>query len=577
MAENPWQVVSEKPATQATDPWSVVSEKPAAPPPAAGGPAEQFAALRKGQDYAPPADTPAESPQAMEDRGNAALPPGAKQAAQVISPIMNAGVGAIKSATQGAVGEPEGASQKIGSAAEGVGEFVMGDEMAKSLSVAERLGIAQKLAKVAEESPIAGKLIKAGLNALRQGTVGGVQGLVKGESPTEAAKTAAITGGTSLAVEPIAAGIKALAPGVKDIAGEKVPVRADTKLENAAPVNKLQKFDIENTQPAAKNAIGKIASDVPSKDIKLGQAATTPAKDLADRADQIRAQSQPVFKKLDELSQGDEAKFSDLQQEEKAARRKHDLAGVKTARDAQEKIIDRSQGQLDPKDYQNARANWFRAVNLDDVHEAINTKAVTQPTPVKFRPENKPDPGYINGKNFSKTIHDLSKVDAGETQSKLQKAGLSAAHIQNLQDLGTLLEKSGSVQEQGDALSKIVKFGKTAMKGSAGVATGGAGFAASAALGKIMTDEKAASSVVKALRSVVPAAAAQASRPEKSALDKALDDAGVPKNDDPLQRTIDFRKMAKDLPDDVKGAAQKAISAFSNSLVAGKGSAKEEP
>jgi biotin carboxylase len=108
----------------------------------------------------------------MESRANAALPPGVRQVAQTVAPIVHAGVGGIKSAAQGQLGEPEGTAEKLGSGAEGIMEFVAGDEAAKGLSLAERLGLATKIAKIAEESPVAGKLIKAGLNAARVGAVG---------------------------------------------------------------------------------------------------------------------------------------------------------------------------------------------------------------------------------------------------------------------------------------------------------------------------------------------------------------------------------------------------------------------
>src|ERR1700677_592806 len=42
--------------------------------------------------------------------------------------------------------EPENAGQKAGVLLEGVGEFLLGDEALKGLSIAERLGLAQKVA-----------------------------------------------------------------------------------------------------------------------------------------------------------------------------------------------------------------------------------------------------------------------------------------------------------------------------------------------------------------------------------------------------------------------------------------------
>jgi hypothetical protein len=364
-------------------------------------------------------------------------------------------------------------------------------------------------------------------------------------------------------MEPLVAGVEAIAPKVKSVLGEKVPIRASQEstgaklAEEVSRTKPLQKFDVEQTQPGAKKAISAIATDVPSKEVSLGARATTPAKDLSERADQIRAQSKPVFEKLDDLTANDKMKFSDYQKQERMAYRKGDYDAVKTARDAQEKIINDNAGQFSPNDLKNARANWKQSSALDKVHDAFNTKAVVQPTPVDFRPTGKPDPGYINGKNLSRAVLDL------KSKGVLADAGLTPKHVQALQDLGTLLEKSGDVQKQGDIFKKALKAAKVV---AGGPATAGGGYVASAAMGKLLTDEKAATAVARTLRSAIPAVAAQTQRPEKAALDKALDSAGVPKNDDPQQRMISFRKL-KSLPDDVKDNVQKTYASFNNALV----------
>lgn len=206
-----------------------------------------------------------------------------------------------------------------------------------------------------------------------------------------------------------------------------------------------------------------------------------------------------MFEKLDQLTADEKFTFSDLQQQERSAYRRGDYDAAKQAKFEQEKLLDKFKDRFDPKDLENARANWRQASALDDVHDALTSKSVLQPTPVELRPTGRPDPGYINGKGFSKTILQL------RNDGTLAQAELKPEHIQALEDLGTLLEKSGNVHK----LPAVYK----ALKAVAGVGSVGTGYAASALLGKVMTDADVAAQVVKALQSnKAPAAAANAYR-----------------------------------------------------------------
>ena len=77
--------------------------------------------------------------------------------------------------------------------AENLMEFVLGDEALKSLSLAEKLGLATKIAKLAETHPVVAKLIGAGLRATRTGAVSGAQEAAHG-GDTGDVLTAAGTG-----------------------------------------------------------------------------------------------------------------------------------------------------------------------------------------------------------------------------------------------------------------------------------------------------------------------------------------------------------------------------------------------
>lgn len=113
-----------------------------------------------------------------------------------ISGVLNKipGVGEYLAPTQGVSAfkkevEPQGVEQKIGMGAESLLEFMAGDESLKGLSLAEKLDIASKIAKTAEYSDKLAKAMYIGMNALRGGAVGTAEGLVKGQTPTQAAET----------------------------------------------------------------------------------------------------------------------------------------------------------------------------------------------------------------------------------------------------------------------------------------------------------------------------------------------------------------------------------------------------
>lgn len=304
--------------------------------------------------------------------------------------------------------------------------------------------------------------------------------------------------------------------------------------ENIAPSSKLQEFNVNKTQPAAKRAIGNVASDVTSQVIG-DQTLAQSAKDLGARADQIRAQSKPVFEKLDALTKNEDMTFSDWQKQERGSYRNGDIEAANKAKVAQQNILNKYADQFDPTDLQNARKNWGQSSALDEVHDALNTKSVVGPTPVKLRPQN--DPGYVNGKNFSSTIQALKR------SGTLSAAGLSPEHIQSLEDLGTLLEKSANVHKFGQ-LAKLTEaggVGLTAVLHPAAAVTCAKvalpAYLAQRALGRIMTNPETASTFVNILKSgAVPAVVSQGYQRGSAALGGDSDNSDF--QYDPQSKTL---------------------------------------
>jgi hypothetical protein len=98
--------------------------------------------------------------------------------------------------------------QTTGDIAEPVLEFVMGDEALKGLAIADKIGIAGKIAKIAQDSPYIGKILQHGVNAARTGTVGTTEALAKGATLPEALKTGA---GVAVGGEALSAAADAVA------------------------------------------------------------------------------------------------------------------------------------------------------------------------------------------------------------------------------------------------------------------------------------------------------------------------------------------------------------------------------
>lgn len=77
--------------------------------------------------------------------------------------------------------------QSVGQVGETVGEFLLGDEALKGLSLSERLARTAKVVKLLESHPLAAKAFNIGVAALRQGAVQGIQTGIRTGGDTHAA------------------------------------------------------------------------------------------------------------------------------------------------------------------------------------------------------------------------------------------------------------------------------------------------------------------------------------------------------------------------------------------------------
>lgn len=117
----------------------------------------------------------------------------------------------------------EKAGQGTGAIAESALEFVLGDEALKGLALADKIGLASKIAKITTESPYIGKLIQHGVGVARMGTVGTAEALAKGATLPEAVKTGVATG---VGGEALSAAAEEAPSAIKTLRGLKNPFRA---------------------------------------------------------------------------------------------------------------------------------------------------------------------------------------------------------------------------------------------------------------------------------------------------------------------------------------------------------------
>lgn len=112
----------------------------------------------------------------------------------------------------------EQAGQTGGAIAEPVLEFVLGDEALKGVALAEKLGIASRIAKIAQDSPYIGKLLQHGVNAARMGTVGAAEATAKGATPSQAVTAGILTGVGGEAIPAVGSTIEKAAPVTSAVA-----------------------------------------------------------------------------------------------------------------------------------------------------------------------------------------------------------------------------------------------------------------------------------------------------------------------------------------------------------------------
>lgn len=172
--------------------------------------------------------------------------------------------------------EERSTSEKVGGFAEDVMEFIAGDEALKGLSLGDKLGYAQKIAKFAEAHPSLAKIVT---NGIQSAIVGGGQGAVKGSAEghtVQGATSGAIGGGIGGAAG--SAAVETAAPIAKAL-GEKFGI-GTTAVEDA----------VRGARPGKRNY--RFAEDfkraAPYMDAENSAAPAKTVEEWADNTEQAR-------------------------------------------------------------------------------------------------------------------------------------------------------------------------------------------------------------------------------------------------------------------------------------------------
>jgi hypothetical protein len=283
--------------------------------------------------------------------------------------------------------ESSNAGESAGKVGEGIAEFVMGDEALKGLSIAEKLGIAQKVAKLAEDYPTIAKALHIGMNATRSATASGVQSGLHDPSADSVATGAAFGAGGQLLSDAAGIGISKLLPRTQAAAETSA---AESLSQAASQRQSAAKSVTDLAGQAVDNATGKGVSS---------------ASDFKTAAGEIKQNFNPVYDQLREATGGVrnstgrfgpnafDAASNDIARAKKVLfssnpsstdslkqAEKELAAGEKKL----QKIFDSGKG--DPNDLAAAKQAWSRASALSDLHDIIDS-GFTEPASVRNLPK----------------------------------------------------------------------------------------------------------------------------------------------------------------------------------------------
>lgn len=385
--------------------------------------------------------------------------------------------------------EPGNYAQHTGKALENVAEFMTGEgavsEAGKALSLGEKVKKLGDVGVFLEKHPVIAKMLATGF---KTGAVAGAQTTAKTGSPTEGAEGAAVGAGLGVAGEATGQGIGKAYKYVREAYKPLVDVNAGvvdarTGLTSPLPGPK----DVKTVQPVVQQGIRDTFDDVAKNADVKGSTAKSLRDVVSDVADNVKAKSQPIFQKLDELSTG---KFSDAQAAAKRYRGAIDKAGKDAYAKAladQDALFEKYKGNFDPGAFDKAKADWKQYRALQDVNDALNRSVVGQRPEVAAKSGTSQPGEEVAPKMLLKKLNDLYNDGTLETA-----VGKDAAH--------KLLEHAGSAQS---TVESMKDFNRQFMQSNK--ASQAAKMEATRAQNQAMVESNKAANKVKIHRRVIAA------------------------------------------------------------------------
>lgn len=348
------------------------------------------------------------------------------------------------------------------------------------------------------------------------------------EAAGAGAEAAGAADASAAAATPAAPASKAVAPGalrpgVADVAGNAIPIRATgpaaKAAETVADTGALKDFEFNKTQPAVRQAV----ANVTGKAAGLEGIADTSTKEdpfgFGAHNDALKATHKPTFEKLDKASGG---AFNEAQVAADDSRLDFSAAGRKAYREAldkQEGIFDSVKAlagkgetpDLTVEQLQDAKDGWRKSVAFDDLQSKFNP--TVHAGPADQLEQGAVDRGYVNPKQFREAITDAAQKTKTRP-SVFSRAGFTPEHVQAIEDLGRILEKqqvnSSKFKDVIGHLAGLVGAGSLLHFGGEGLVAGAlageaagnlAKWGAGKVVSKIMTSERAVSMLNQGIKS----------------------------------------------------------------------------
>jgi hypothetical protein len=375
--------------------------------------------------------------------------------------------------------------------------------------IGKGVGVIPKLARTV--SPLVGTAF--GLQGLYHGAKGGLDIYQHGATPENTQEALSGAGQALLAGGEGARDLNNrlstlkdnVRPVTKTVAGQEVPVRSDSRASRFA--SKLVEPEVlskaaDKTAAAVQEGVGEVAKGATGSDAETAIKGEDRFGLRGHASDLIENQARPVFKALDELSDGE---FSKAQRAEKLARRVGDFDKVNEAIEKQDQLTEQFRSELDDQglDVDEAWDNYRKGLAVQKLASQFDTATAAKDTGIGYQ---------IKGDKLANTIDRIRR--SAPEKNLFAKAGFTDSHIDALAELADTLRNEQNIPQfksyqrlAAKALAGAIGFGHSGVLGLAEALTGESAAesvarrGATSLLGKAMMSEPATRELTDAMKS----------------------------------------------------------------------------